>query len=375
MLIGIDASRAVTTQRTGTEAYALHLLRSLLSLTAESPYLLRLYFNQTPPAKLFAAYPHVEQCIIPMARLWSQVRLARELAQHPPELFFSPAHVIPFAYRGRSVATIHDLGFHHFPEAHTKSQLAYLKLSTRLNGRSSSRLIADSKATKADLVQFYNISPAKIDVIYPGIDPRLTHVSDEVQITAAQHKYGIKPPYLLYIGTLQPRKNLARLVKAFVKSGLPHQLVLAGKKGWHARSILDTINNLAPLQRDAVLLPGYIDEEDKAGLISGADVLLYPSLYEGFGFPLLEGQACGTPVLASDTSSLPEIAGNGAVLVDPLNISELAESMRRIASDYELRKQLVETGLINVRRFTWEKTAIHVLQTFDRVLSIPAGGN
>lgn len=370
MLLGIDASRAVTRQRTGTEAYALYLLRALLPLAVKRGHYLRLYFNQPPPVDLFHELPNVEQCIIPMARLWTQVRLARELSQREPDVFFTPAHVIPFTYRGCSVATIHDLGFHYFPKAHTKSQLAYLKLSTKVNGRSSSLLIADSQATKADLIQFYDIAPEKIDVIYPGIDPLLGRTIESLRMAAAQRKYGIETPYLLYIGTLQPRKNLVRLIKAFVASDLPHQLVLAGKLGWNARSIMDEIKGLDVRVQKRILLPGFIGEEDKAALISGAEVLLYPSLYEGFGFPLLEGQACGTPVLASNVSSLPEIAGDGALLVDPQSGVDLAAAMRQIVGDNELRRKLIENGLVNVQKFTWEKAAEGVLQILERAALI-----
>jgi glycosyltransferase involved in cell wall biosynthesis len=365
MLIGIDASRAVTGRRTGTEAYAYFLLQALVPLTAESGHHLRLYFNQSPPANLSPDFAHVEPCIIPMARLWSQVRLARELAQRPPDVFFTPAHVIPFAYRGRSVATIHDLGFHHFPEAHTRSQLAYLKFSTRLNGRAAARIIADSQATKADLLRFYGLPEEKIDVIYPGIDSALTKVTDPERLGAVQRKYGIDMPYLLYIGTIQPRKNLARLVQSFLACDLPHQLVLAGKVGWNSRPIIAEIESLELWQRERLLLPGFIAEEDKAALISGAQALLFPSLYEGFGFPVLESQACGTPVLASNTSSLPEIAGEGALLVDPLSSCDLTLAMRRIIDDSELRRELVIKGLQNVQRFSWRKTAAAVLQTLE----------
>lgn len=369
MLIGIDASRAVTRQRTGTEAYALYLLRSLLPL-AENRHQVRLYFNQKPPDGLFPEFPHVEHCVISMPRLWSQIRLARELSQRPPDIFFTPAHVIPFTYRGSSVATIHDLGFHYFPNTHTKRQLAYLKLSTKLNGRSSSRLIADSQATKADIVQFYNIAPAKIDVVYPGINPLISRVSDVTEVETAQRRYGIESPYLLYIGTLQPRKNLARLIEAHASSGLTYQLVLAGKLGWNASSIVDQIKKLDAVQRQRVLLPGFINEADKAALISGAGALLYPSLYEGFGFPLLEGQACGTPVLASNASSLPEIAGDGALLVDPHKSAEISEGMQRIVNDNDLRAFLIEKGLANVISYTWTRTAAAVLQTLEQAATM-----
>ena len=369
MLIGIDASRTVTDQRTGTEAYALFLIRALLSLTAGQGHQLRLYFNQAPSDKQFHEFSHVEHCILPFPRLWTQVRLAAELRRRSPDVFFTPAHVIPFTYRRNSVATVHDLGYHYFPAAHTRRQRSYLKLSTRSNGRLSQRVIADSQATKADLVRFYNIIADKIDVIYPGVDRALQPVLEKKILESVQRKYAISGPYLLFIGTLQPRKNLIRLVRAYAESGLTHLLVLAGKLGWHAKSILDEIAGLNPTIRQRIIMPGFVEDENKASLISGASALLYPSLYEGFGFPLLEGQACGTPVLAANSSSLPEIAGGAALLVDPRDGGALTTALRRIVDDEHLRRDLERKGLINAKRFTWERTAFGVLQTLERAVS------
>ena len=365
MLIGIDASRAAISRRTGTEAYAFHLIQSLINVAEDQNYRLRLYFNQAPPDGLFPNRAHVEQCVIPFARMWTHVRLANELRQRTPDVFFTPAHVIPFTYRGRSVATVHDLGYHYFPNAHTRGQLAYLKLSTRSNGRLGRRIIADSEATKADLIQFYDVDPLKIDVIYPGVDPQLSPVTNVAELAAVQLKYDISTPYLLFISTLQPRKNLIRLIEAYSGSGLPHQLVLAGNQGWHSEPILDAIARLDPLVRKRVRLTGFVEDVDKAALISGAAALLYPSLYEGFGFPLLEGQKCGTPVLAANTSSLPEIAGGAALLVDPEDTPAMAAAMRQIATDDDLRRDLRDKGTVNVRRFSWETAALKVLQTLQ----------
>jgi glycosyltransferase involved in cell wall biosynthesis len=328
-------------------------------------YQLRLYFNQPPADNLFPNLPHVEQCIIPLARLWTHVRLANELRQRAPDVFFTPAHVIPFTFRGKSVATVHDLGYHYFPETHTRRQLAYLKLSTRSNGRIGRKIIADSQATKADLIRFYDLDPAKIAVIYPGIDSQLKPVTDANELEAVQHKYNISAPYLLFISTLQPRKNLVRLIQAYAATGLPHGLVLAGRQGWRSGPILDEIARLEPSIRQRVNLTGFIEDVDKAALISGAAALLYPSLYEGFGFPLLEGQRCGTPVLAANTSSLPEIAGGAALLVDPEDTCAMVSSMKLIATDSDLRRDLRDNGYVNVQRFTWETAAVKVLQTLE----------
>jgi glycosyltransferase involved in cell wall biosynthesis len=380
VIIGIDASRAVTKQRTGTEAYAYFLINALIPLAAERNYTLRLYFNQPPPRGLFPEASHVETAVLPQRRLWTHTRLAWELYRKPPDVFFTPAHVIPLTYRSPSAATIHDLGYHHFPEAHPRTQLAYLRWSTRHNGRSATRIIADSQATKTDLIQLDHIPAAKINVVYPGIDPDLASVENKERITAVLQKYGITPPYFLYLGTLQPRKNLVRLVQAFVNSSVPHQLVLAGKPGWLSQPILDEVekakgrrqkaedsihNSQFTIHNYQFVLPGYIEDTDKAVLLSAATALLFPSLYEGFGFPALEAQACGTPVLTSNTSSLPEVVGSSAIQVDPLDTAAITAAIQNLANDNKLCQQLAEKGVENVKKFTWQETAVHVLNTLE----------
>lgn len=377
MVIGVDASRAVTKQRTGTEAYAYFLIRELIPQAAEVNCRIRLYFNRPPPPELFPQADHVELVSMPFPRLWTHGRLGWELARHPPDVFYTPAHVIPIGSQVPSVATIHDLGFHFFPEAHTRSQRIYLRWSTGHNGRQGRRVIVDSQATKKDLIDIYNLNPAKIDVIYPGIDPNLHPISNEDHLTAVQKKYGLIPPYLLYIGTLQPRKNLSRLVQAYLNSEVDYQLVIAGKIGWRSKSLLEEIEDAqhdlsqrAGLSgKDRLLLPGYIDDQDKAPLISGAAALLFPSLYEGFGFPVVEGNICGTPVLCSNTSSLPEISDGAALEVDPLDVEALAKGIQRITEDEELRRQLVSAGLVNARRFSWKTAAKNVLETLISIKS------
>lgn len=364
MIIGIDASRAVTGQRTGTEAYAYYLIHALLPLATDLGYRVRLYFNQPPVEDLFPVNEHVTWVVIPQRRLWTHQRLGRELRQRPPDVFFTPAHVIPIGYRGPSVATIHDLGYEYFPEAHPRRQLAYLRWSTRHNARAARRIIADSEATRDDLIKFYGTGPAKIDVVYPGADPDLRRIEDETEIAAALARHGIRPPYLLYLGTLQPRKNLIRLVDAFVESDLHSDgfaLVLAGKPGWLAEPLLAAVRGLPPAIRDHVYLPGYIGETEKNLFLSGAVALVFPSLHEGFGFPVLEAQACGTPVICSNTSSLPEVAGQGALLVDPLDVGAIAGAMRLVTKDDHRRTDLIGRGFANLQRFNWSSAANKVL--------------
>jgi glycosyltransferase involved in cell wall biosynthesis len=369
MLIGIDASRAATAQRTGTEGYAFHLIRALLPIATQRGHTVRLYFNTPPAIDTFAAQANVEQVILPLPRLWTHLRLGRELRQRPPDVFFTPAHVIPIGYRGRSVATVHDLGYHHFPQAHTRRQVAYLRWSTRHNARRSKIVLADSRATKADLMQFYGVASEKIAVVYPGSDQSVQKVVDSAEITTTTTKHNITAPYFIHIGTLQPRKNLERLIAAFaqVADTLPHQLVLAGRAGWLAESILAAIKQLPEPIRQRIVVTGFLPDEDKAALLSGATALLFPSLHEGFGFPVLEAQQCDLPVLCANTSSLPEIAGDAALYVDPLAVDDIAHGIKRLTDDMTLRKQLIKRGRDNARRFDWAVSAETTLAIFEQV--------
>ncbi len=361
MVFGIDASRAAVGRRTGTEAYAYHLIQSLIPLIVEAGHSLQLYFNARPPENFLPQNSNIRQVILPFPRLWTHLRLGWELRREPPDVFFTPSHVIPLGYFKPSVATIHDLGFLHFPETHTRRQVAYLRWSTRHNARRSRVVIVDSTTTRDDLIRFCRTEPTKIRVIYPGIDTNLKQITDSQKLQEVQRTYGIKPPYYLYIGTIQPRKNLARLIEAFANSDLSHRLVLAGGSGWLAKSIANALSRQPVAIQQKILLPGYIEEEDKAALISGASAVVFPSLFEGFGFPLVEANACGTPVLAANTSSLPEIAGDAALLVDPLDIQAISQGMQRLVTDVTLRTRLIAAGLENCRRFTWQKTAKAVL--------------
>lgn len=364
MILGIDASRATIGQRTGTEAYAYFLIRALIPRAAANGDRIRLYFNQPPEKGWFPENDQIELVIIPRRRVWTHTRLRQELADRPPDVFFTPAHVIPLGYRGLSLATVHDLGYEYFPEAHPRRQLAYLRWSTRHNARAARTVIADSNATRDDLVRLYSVDPAKIAVVYPGIDPELRRIQDPEPIEAACAGHGIGLPYLLHLGTLQPRKNLVRLVEAYAAAGLHEQgyaLVLAGKTGWLAQPILAAIDRQPPAVRDRIHLTGYIGETEKNLLLSGATALVFPSLYEGFGLPVLEAQACGTPVICANTSSLPEVAGEGALLVNPLDAGAWAEALRRVVADGALQAALVERGQANLGRFDWDKTAAGVM--------------
>lgn len=359
MQIGIDASRAVTESPTGTEFYSQRIIQALLEL--DSTHQFRLYSHITPPADVF---PGVDLRVIPFPRLWTHLRLSWEMARHPPDALFIPAHVLPIVRPRASLVTIHDLGYLYFPRAHPRLQRWYLDLSTRWSAHAATHILAVSKATKSDLVSHYGTHPAKITVIPHGRDEALAPVRNTSQIEEIKTQYGIVGDYFLYLGTLHPRKNLSRIIDAFADLNSNTRLVLAGKQGWQYDDLYRRVRRLGLEGR--VVFPGYVADGDKAALFSGAVAFVFPSLYEGFGLPVLEAQACGCPVIASTTSSLPEVAGDAALMVDPQDTSAISAAMRRISSDTSLRETLIARGLSNVRRFSWEASARDVLTAIEQ---------
>ena len=363
MLIGIDASRAARAERTGTEAYAFHLIRAMLDTAPQHRF--RLYSDRLLPREF--GTPNAEPCVMPFPRLWTHVRLAAEMLTRPPDVLFVPAHVVPLIHP-RTVVTIHDLGYLYFPQAHPTLARVYLDLSTRWSVRAAAHVMADSRATQDDLVRHYHAPPEKITVAYPGRDENLRRVDNVPVVEVIKHRYGIPGEYFLYLGTLQPRKNLLRLVRAFASFKLQisnFKLVLAGGKGWLCDEILAEVKRLG--LEGHMVLTGRVTEDDKAALLSGAMALVFPSLYEGFGLPVIEAMQCGAPVICSNTSSLPEAAGGAALLVDPLDIDALARAMLQLVEDADLRHTLIKRGFLQAQKFSWPSCASAVLSVLESV--------
>ena len=314
---------------------------------------------------------------MPFPCLWTHLRLSWEMARRPPDLLFVPAHVLPIVHPRRSVVTIHDLGYLYYPEAHRLLDRLYLDLSTRYNARAAAHLIADSSVTKRDLIERYGTEPGRITIVYPGYDNTVFQpVRSKEALEAVKAKYGIVGDYVLFVGTLQPRKNLTRLLTAFSlcdlhdpnKFGTPTsnlQLVIAGKRGWLYEQFFRQVEELGLEGR--VVFTGYVPEGDLPALLSSARLFVFLSLYEGFGLPVLEAMACETPVVCSNVSSLPEVAGDAAILVDPLNVEGLAAAMERVLGDEELIAGLIERGLEQVRKFSWERCAHETLKVLENV--------
>ena len=352
--IGIDASRAVSAAPTGTEAYSAHLIRALVPLLAPD-HDLRLYTREAPERPLHDPLPAgtsvetqaVKTAVIPFPRLWTHVRLSWEMLRRPPDLLFVPSHVLPVVRPKRTLVTVHDLGYLASPKRIRRRSGATWR---RVPGGTSAWLptswrTPSRRATPSSRPMGHR--PRGSPWSIPGYEPDLAPVTDPAALTAVRQRYGIPGDYVLFIGRIQPRKNLARLIEAFArvhgrpsrpKPGAGGATGLAGGADPGARGGAGT-------GRQRAASPAIIAAEDKAALISGARVFAYPSLYEGFGFPALEAQACGTPLLASNTSSLPEVAGEGGLLVDPEDTDAIAGGLRRLLEESGAAPHADRTGI------------------------------
>lgn len=356
MRLAIDASRTTVARVTGTEHYALELIRALIR--HNTTHDITLYFRDVPPVNLFPASAHVSSRVIAFPRAWTHLRFAAELWCDRPDLTWVPAHALPFVFPGRAAVTVHDLGYRFFPQAHPPRQRLYLDVTTRFSAARASIILADSRATADDLMRFYGTPARKIHIVYPGVEFPEKQPSD-AEIKAVRAKYRLPERYFLFLGTLQPRKNIARIVQAYSRwqaanPNDPAALVLAGGRGW----LYDPAWTAGV---DGIILPGYIDDADKRALYAGSLAFVFPTLYEGFGFPVLEAMLSGTPVICSNTSSLPELAGDAALLVDPLNVDAIADAMSALSSDASLRGELVAKGDPQARQFSWDAAALAAL--------------
>lgn len=255
-----------------------------------------------------------------------------------------------------TVVTVHDLSFLVEPQWFRAGRAAYYRWAVSRSARAARRILADSEATARDLRERLSIPAERIDVVPLGVDESLKPATPD-ECRAARERYNLPPRYFLYLGTIEPRKNVARIVRAWsrvAKDGVP-DLVLAGRYGWKVEPILREVMDSPYTER--IHLPDFIAREDMAAVMTGAEAFVWPSLYEGFGLPPLEAMACGVPVLTSNTSSLPEAVGDAALTLNPLDENAVAEGIRRLANDPDLRETLRRAGLARAAQFTWRRTA------------------
>ncbi|QPC81190.1 glycosyltransferase family 4 protein [Phototrophicus methaneseepsis] len=325
------------------------------------------------PAPNFTLYP---TRITPtwFARIWQRARipLPVEAFTGPTDLYHATDFVLPPTLpKTRTIVTVHDLSFVKVPDAASPPLKAYLDTVVPRSLARADHIIADSAATKSDIIDIYGIPANQISVVLSGVSTAFRPVTDPAQQQHVRQKYAIgQQPFLLSVGTVQPRKNYSRIIHSLAElraQGMDLCLVIAGGKGWLQDEMHQTIKHTH--MEDAVKLIGYADDADLPTLYSSANCVVFPSLYEGFGFPVLEAMACGTPVITSNVSSLPEVAGDAALIVDPYDTEALTHAIKRVLTDSDLHAKLIEHGLIQAAKFTWEASAQRLREVYTHVLS------
>lgn len=296
----------------------------------------------------------------PLRISWEQTILPIAARRHRLDLFHGTVNVLPRGLPCPTVVTIHDLAFLRWPEQVPKQRYRYLATGVRDAVRRATRVIAVSEATKADIVELLQVDPDRISVTPLGVDQEFG-TADVTNETPPHPR-----PYVLSVGNLEPRKNLPALLRAFasIKAEAPHDLILVGGEGWLTGEIHGTIRKLDLGER--VHMTGYVEDKDLARWYRGADLFVLPSLYEGFGLPILEAMTCGTPVLTANRSAMPEVAGDAALLVDPGDDRSIATGMVRLLTDAALADDFRRRGAVRAAAFTWERTAVETVAVYRR---------
>jgi len=368
MIIGIDASRANKKNKTGVEWYSYHLIEEFKKLDRENQFFL--YTNEPLRDDLAKMPENFKECVLkwPIPRSWTIGRLSWEMkfGKNKCDLLFVPAHTIPLLNPKKSIVTVHDIGFEHFPDAYGWADKLYHKLIIHFIKRFATKIITVSNYSKQDLVKTYKIQPEKIKVIYNGYDNKKYKVIPDAREQLKQ-KFQITEPFILFVGRLELKKNVPRLVEEFArlkaKHDLPHKLILVGKPGFGFEEVEQLIEkyNL----KEQVIFPGWISDDDLPLFHNCADLFVFPSLFEGFGIPVLEAMACNAPVVCSNTTSLPEAAGEAGLLFDPLQVDQIVSRMEQVLLNPEVSEALREKGLEHVKNFSWQKCA---QETLDELL-------
>lgn len=366
MFIGIDASRAIKAQKTGTEWYSQEIIKALSKIDHANKYLL--YSPNGPDKKFTDSLGHnFHWKIMPFPKLWSQIRLSWELITHnpKPDVIFEPAHTVPVVHTKNMVVTIHDLGFRYYPELYTNFERKYHSFSAKFSATHAKHIIAVSEYTKKDILRHYPINPEKITVVHHGYDPSIFKPATEKdELRIVNYELGVKKPYILFIGRLEHKKNLQGMLDTYrllkKDPNFKHQLVLAGKPGYGYEQAIK-------LKTEGIIETGYLDQQTYATLLKNADLFFFPSHFEGFGMPVLEAMACGIPVVASNSTSIPEVLGDAGILVDQKKPFEMAAAISKLIHSSKLKDNLKDRGLRRSKQFSWEKAAQQTLEVLTKV--------
>ena len=302
---------------------------------------------------------------------WMQLRATQALEALQPDVAHFTNGMMPYGSRVATVVTVHDMSLRLYPRCHPIRRLLLNRPLMHVAIRQASSIVTVSESTRRDLVRLHGVPSDRVSVVHEAASPVFRPIADRARLDAVRARYGLPSRFILYVGTIEPRKNLLRLMTAFAaarRAGIPHQLVCVGPYGWSSRDLSGHIERLGI--RDAVHFTGYLPFDDLPAIYNLGDVFVFPSLYEGFGLPVVEAMASGLPVLTSKTSSLGEIAGGAAVTIDPTDAEAMADAIRRLSTDAELRRDVSERGLRRARDFSWEQTAREMLAVYHRAAGV-----
>lgn len=368
--IWIDGYEANVKQRLGSGQVAFQLLLNLEKIDQENDYTILL--PNPPMDDLPKERKGWEYKLIKPSKLWTRISLPLALARskQKPDLFFSPTHYLPRFFPVKKICTIFDLSFLRYPQMYEKKDLFKLVNWTKYSAKVADRILTISQNSRKDIIKEYSVKKEIVTVAYPGFDEKIYRKqTDRERIAGVLEKYGITQKYIIYIGTIQPRKNLIRLIEAFSKTD-DLQLVIVGKikgegrQAWMFDEILEAPKRLD--MEDRVIFTNFVPTENIPYLLSGGLAFILPSLYEGFGIPVVEAMACGVPVIVSNVSSLPEVVGDAGLLVDPNSVDQIEQAIRTITTDSKLREKLSKRGLIKAKKFSWKRMAKQVKEVFEQ---------
>lgn len=372
MTIYVDISAAVHS-RAGLGRYAESLAHALVR---QDPDRFALFYNHAGDPRLAHGLEGLPRRSVPLGyKPWRMAVWLGQLAGigfdrllPDAKLYHATEHLLMPLRRVPTVLTVHDLIYKLFPRHHKRLNYWFLNAAMPLFVRRADAVIAISESTKRDLIEHYGTPAEKVSVVH---EAAASHFQPATPYTVHQvrREYQLPDRFLLTVGTIEPRKNLARLLEALVRLRVDDShlhLVVVGTRGWLYEDFFQRIEELG--LKDVVHFPGYVLDADLPAIYSAADVLVMPSVYEGFGLPVLEAMACGTPVASSSASSLPEVGGDAARYFDPMNVDEMVETLRRVLSDEELREGMSATGLKQAKKFSWERAACETMAVYERVL-------
>jgi glycosyltransferase involved in cell wall biosynthesis len=363
----------LTPGRTGVGYYTEHLLQHLAREVINTGDELIVVSNKAIDTQA-PLPPHVrvhDGHRFPIRIGWMQLRAARALEALQPDVAHFTNGMMPIGSRVATVVTVHDMSLRLYPGCHPLRRLLLNRPLMHVAIRRASSIVTVSNSARRDLLRLHGVAPDRVAVVHEAASPVFRPISDRARLEDVRARYGLPRQFMLYVGTIEPRKNLTRLMSAFAaarKAGIPHHLVCVGPYGWSSRDLAGHIERLGI--QHAVHFTGYVKFEDLPSIYNLGDFFAFPSLYEGFGLPVVEAMACGVPVLTSVTSSLGEIAGDAAVTIDPMDTDAIADAIVRLATDAELRRDRAERGLQRARSFSWAQTARDMLAVYHRAAGV-----